>query len=210
MRKIFYYILFLAVVKIFFITSIYFLVNYNWIEVPTNISKVRIQQKTWLHSFVLIGFIGPLLEEFMFRLALIFKPIYLATSFSIVFLYLYSYYTGTELASFDSFLYRAIIAILLFFLVYKLCSKYSHFMNHIWINHTNKIVVVMSFLFGLFHFMNYDRESLSFVNSFVILIPHFISGLIYSHLRLKYDFLSVVITHILFNMMGILITKILL
>ena len=81
-------------------------------------------------------------------------------------------------------------------------------MSYIWINHTSIIVIVMSFLFGLFHFMNYDIESLSFVNSFVILIPHFISGLIYSHLRLNYDFRSVVITHILFNMMGILITKI--
>lgn len=208
MKKIFHYLLLLAVVKIFFITSIYFFVNYNWIEVPINISKIQTQQNTGLYSFVLIGLIGPFLEESMFRLALIFKPIYVATSCCFVFLYLYSYYTGIELASFDSFLSRAIIAILLFFLVYKLCSKYSHFMSYIWINHTSIIVIVMSFLFGLFHFMNYDIESLSFVNSFVILIPHFISGLIYSHLRLNYDFRSVVITHILFNMMGILITKI--
>ncbi|WP_158960674.1 CPBP family glutamic-type intramembrane protease [Myroides fluvii] len=209
MNVVLKFLLLLIAIKLFFLAIIFFLVDNNWIEVPMNHSKVELIQKTGWYRFVLIVLIGPLLEESMFRLALVFKPVYISISCAILYLYLYSFYMGVQLDSFDFLVTRVLTASLLFLLVYSVCLRYTEFLSSLWRKRSTSMVLMLSFLFGFFHLVNYEVQRLSFLSIMVIVIPYFISGLIYSHIRLQHNFRLAVLTHFLFNGLGFLLTQVL-
>lgn len=200
------FLLLLIAVKIFFLAIIFLCVDNNWIDIPINNSKAEVKQRTGFYMFILIGLIGPLLEECMFRLPLVAKPINFSISGTIIFLYLYSFYTGVELDSLEFFGQRFLLSSVLFVLIYGFCSKYSTYLNTHWRNFKIISIVLMSFLFAIFHLLNYDSKSLSFLSGLVVVVPYFISGLIYSHVRLNYNFRLVILIHMLFNSMGFVLT----
>lgn len=206
MKITFKFLLLLIVVKIFFLAIIFVCVDNSWIDIPMNHSKAELRQRTGFYMFILVGLLGPFLEECMFRLPLVAKPINFSISGTIIFLYLYSFYTGVELDSLDFFWQRLLLSSVLFILIYGFCNKYSAQLEMLWKNYKIITIVLMSFLFAIFHLLNYDSKSLSVLNSLVVVIPYFISGLIYSHVRLNYNFRLVILIHMLFNGMGLVLT----
>lgn len=200
------FLVLLIVIKLFFLTIIFVCVDNNWIDIPINQSKVELKQRTGFYMFILVGLIGPLLEECMFRLSLVTKPRNFSISGTIIFLYLYSFYTGIELDSFDFWGQRLLLASVIFSLIYSFCCKYRTYLDKFWEKYKIILIVFMSFLFALFHLMNYDWKSLSFLSSLVIVLPYFISGLIYSYVRLNYNFRLVIFIHMLFNSIGFVLT----
>lgn len=202
------YLLLLIAVKLVFLGVIYLCLDQQWIELPSNVSKLEIQQHSMLYMIVVIVVIGPILEETMFRLSLIFKPLYMSLSCAILFLYLYSFYTGVALDSWDFWITRAGLCTVVFLFVYGVTARYANFFTAFWKKNSYTKIFLASFLFGVFHLMNYPSDSLSWLNSTILVLPYFASGLIYSHLRLTYAFRWTVVVHVLFNGMGLLLTSI--
>jgi hypothetical protein len=64
------------------------------------------------------------------------------------------------------------------------------------------MVVIFSLLFWFFHLWNYEN-----LNSKLLIatVPIFFSGIVLSYLRLKFNLLTSLITHILYNLIAYLI-----
>lgn len=152
--------------------------------------------------------IGPMLEEMIFRLPLIFKPLYVSLSCSVLFLYLYSFCTGIALDSFDFWITRAGLCTVVFLVIYGITIRCTNFFTAFWKKNFYTNIVLTSFLFGVFHLMNYPSDNLSWLNGSIVVLPYFASGLIYSHLWVHHAFRWTVVVHVLFNGMGLLFSSI--
>ncbi len=203
------FLLLLIAVKLLCLGVLFFVVDQHGMELPVHRARMELKQGNVWYMFVLIAFVGPLLEEGMFRLPLVFSPFKWSVSCAIVTLYLYSFFSGTRLDSFDFWSARLLLASTAGLCSFGLCYWGKSFLHRYWLRRRNSMVFVLSFLFGLSHLMNYDRLSLTLLSSVVLVFPYFISGLIYSYVRLNHSFYIAVLLHILFNSIGFSLTHLL-
>jgi membrane protease YdiL (CAAX protease family) len=177
---------------IFFSVFLIFSLNYfrNYLINLFEISRSR-NPGNISFLFIKVVFLGPLKEEILFRSLLIIncKNLFL---FSI-----------TLVLSLVTFVYSKywilvdLLIIILSLLFYKIYTLKNNF-------HINNfyMVVIFSLLFWFFHLWNYEN-----LNSKLLIatVPIFFSGIVLSYLRLKFNLLTSLITHILYNLIAYLI-----
>ncbi|MCK9639717.1 MAG: CPBP family glutamic-type intramembrane protease [Prolixibacteraceae bacterium] len=144
--------------------------------------------------FAIIVFIGPALEEIIFRLPLVFKIQF----FSIILAIL----IGVIIHYFIPYLPGFIVILLLFFIFSHFVPKHEKRIFDIWVRYFRFVVWFSAITFGLFHIGNFElvKASQYFIVPFLV-IPQLGMGFVLSFVRLTYrqGFLIGLLVHIFIN-----------
>ncbi|SFT09344.1 CAAX protease self-immunity [Sphingobacterium wenxiniae] len=171
---------------------------------PQNLTDKSMSERFTPIVFLLTGgIILPLFEEVMFRLSLIFKPIYVALSSAC-----FGYYFCTKLIFNsrlslvdDTFGFRIGTAILLGSLVFIVLNNQNvkKRLQSLWVKKFDLIYYSSAILFGWLHILNFELSYLNLLLTPILTLPQLFSGLITGYLRLKFGFLYPLSFHILTN-----------
>ena len=161
------------------------------------------QEKQRTIPFYIIVFIGPFIEEILFRLAL------KVNKFNIAFFFLLFTYLllGGSITKFDInntfFLYNVVSSITISILSYYFLSKtITNFLNQ----KINYLILLSIVLFGFVHISNIKilHWQLTMLYPFYVL-PQMVIGYFITNLRLKYGFLWGFSLHVLTNALSTLL-----
>jgi membrane protease YdiL (CAAX protease family) len=153
--------------------------------------------------FLLVVIFSPIMEEVIFRLSLIFDPIYLSLSLSTL-IALIVHKVSNGIISIVSFL-------LLFFLINRLFFIYKSWFLSFWNKYFQYIFYFLCILFGIVHISNYKcTEVYQYFITPLLVFPQFAIGIILSFTRVYYEkgFLICIIIHILMNLISVSISLI--
>jgi membrane protease YdiL (CAAX protease family) len=193
-------------IKIFFLVILFFLIEFNFIDYSVkNNATSYLTSMTLIKKIFLASLIGPLAEELMFRLSLVFKPIYLSISAFFLSFYILSIYFNVRIDSLDFISIRLLLSFVFLITIYFITNSNYMFFNKFW--DTNKKVIFYSsaFLFAISHIFNYKVSNLNIPISLIIVIPVFLSGIIYAKTRINKGIIYSIILHCFFNLIGVLI-----
>lgn len=154
------------------------------------------KEHLWFY-FLLVAIIAPLMEEVIFRLSLIFKPINISLSVSTL-LSLIINRLSCHLISIISFF-------LVFILIYKLTTTYKQRMISFWSKNFNYFFYFLSLLFGLAHMSNYRCTiSSQYLLTLILIFPQLAIGFVLSFTRVYYKkgFIIGIIIHCIMNTVG--------
>lgn len=146
------------------------------------------------------GLILPFFEEMLFRLSLIFKPIYLSLSLACG-----SYYLLTKLVFEsklslvdDTFLMRVGVGLavgLISFLIFR-NSLIKQFLSEFWKNKFTLIYYASAVIFAWLHVFNFELSLLNLLLMPILTLPQLFSGLISGYLRIRFGFLYPLMLHV--------------
>jgi hypothetical protein len=175
-------------------------------------SKLNIVQKgitnNKIHteSVLIIGLINllviPFIEELANRLYLIFKPINIAISISILFYSLISFINQSSFYEFNNFFYlKFAISVILGSIVYFILKteKIKSIFEKIWLKYFKYIFYFSVLSFGLYHISKYSLTNCMYLLAPLLVIPQIISGIIWGYVRVKYGIFWSVLQHIIHN-----------
>lgn len=165
------------------------------LEIPASL-----KEHLWVYFF-LVAIFAPVMEEVIFRLSLIFDPVYIALSVSTL-LALIIHKISNDVFSIISFL-------LLFFLINRLAFIYRLSFISFWNKNFKYIFYFLSISFGLVHIGNYKFiEGSQYFIVPVLIFPQLAIGFILSFTRLYYKkgFPICIIIHVLMNMISVSIS----
>lgn len=165
------------------------------LEIPA-----RLKDHLWKY-FLIVALVGPVGEEIIFRLSLVFKPAYISLSLAT----LGGLLSHKIIGGLNAFL----IFIVLFFLIYKIALAYSAIFVSFWQNHFRFILYVFPVLFGLGHIFNYRFTNVSqYWIAPLIVFPELVLGFVLSFTRLYYKkgFVIAILIHVIMNSIAVSIT----
>ncbi len=189
---------------ILFFGSINFINNTilsQFFELPCDVSLIipdSLKEHQW-KFFMMVGIISPITEEIMFRLPLIFRPIYVTFSIS-------SFIALITLNISSSKIATAITFFLLILFIYKLTFRYKASLFTFWNSNFKYIFYSLSILFGLGHLSNFEYTNTSqYFLGLSLIIPQLGMGFILSYTRMYYEkgFVICILTHILMNITAV-------
>jgi hypothetical protein len=90
-------------------------------------------------------------------------------------------------------------------IVYFISSFKMQLISKIWVNNFKYVLYFSIFSFGFLHYKNFNISSINFFFLPVIVLPQFISAIIYSYIRVNYNFWYAVAFHCLNNIIIIII-----
>ena len=171
---------------------------------PQNLTDKSMSERFSPLLYLLVGgMLLPLFEETLFRLFLVFKPIYLALSSAC-----FGYYFSTKLV-FDSrlsliddtFFYRvgigALFGCLIFIIVRN--QKLKTQLRAVWTMKFNFIYYTSAVMFAWLHLLNFELNYINILLTPILTLPQLFSGLVTGYLRVKFGFLYPLSFHILTN-----------
>lgn len=150
------------------------------------------------YYFIAFVILSPIIEEVIFRLSLIFNPVYISFSVSTL--------TALIINRLSNYLVAILVFFLLFVLVRKLILTFKYHMFLFWRKNFKYIFYFLSILFGLVHISNYEFNNISqYLITPILILPQLGLGLILSFTRVFYEkgFLICLITHILINLISV-------
>ncbi len=166
-----------------------------------SILKVLNTNKTIKYSIIVIAFIGPIFEELIYRLALVFNKINISILISVLIYKL----SGGKINSFDfSIHYLNII-----YSVITFCFLY-YFINFkglivVLKKYQNVIIILSILLFGLGHITNIKHFHWHLALFYpVYVLPQVCLGYFLTNLRIKFGFIWGVLLHIMVNSLYVL------
>lgn len=176
---------------------------------PENLTDKSIAERFSPFLYLVIaGMLLPLFEETLFRLSIIFKPIYLSFSSAC-----FGYYFSTKLI-FNSrlslvdetFYYRIGSGVLFGLIIFVILrnNRIKKQVQDIWIKKFRIIYYVSAIFFAWVHIFNFELNHINILLTPLLTLPQLFSGLIMGYLRVKFGFLYPLVFHILTN--SILIT----
>ncbi|MBK1897198.1 CPBP family glutamic-type intramembrane protease [Chryseobacterium paridis] len=148
-----------------------------------------------LYSLIIAIFIGPLIEEFIFRWPLkdVRKRIYLSTILGVVF-------TFNKVFMLDFKTEKIILSLFIIILIVLLLYFWgASFLEKISVNSLSILSAVM---FGLYHLSLIKEASNIIIVSTLFIIPKIILGLFLNKIRLRYGMLYNIILHVIINFIG--------
>lgn len=163
------------------------------------------KQDSIYNLFFVIVFLGPIIEEMAFRLSLVYTKLNIFISTTLI-----SYYLITKfIFNLDSFnvdyyfFYRILISLIIGCMCLFLCFFKEKNIKHFYNKNLKSIIYLNCILFSAIHFNNFN-DNIPIFYILILLIPYFISSLIYSYLRLKYSFIHSTFSHIFTNFISTL------
>lgn len=191
----FIFLLFLMIFIRFFVDNENFAIN----KLKNNLSPFLI--------FLIGVLLVPFMEEIIFRLSLIFKPIFLAIASSLLFYVLLSkFYFKTNYLFLDSTLFlRLILTLIIGILVFIIASNFSNRLIIFWNNNFKWIFYISVIVFGFSHVYNYQIGTHDLIIVPFLVLPQLLGGVFLGFIRIKYGFVYGCIFHSCFNVLPMLI-----
>lgn len=161
-------------------------------------------------SFYFFVLLGPLLEEVLFRLWLVYNKINVSITIAYLILWInglifhiHWFYT-TKLV-----IYFILLFIFLFTLFFFLLKKYEgEKLINFWRKNQKIFIIISCFLFGALHIGNYAVTSNLIMYSFITFAPQIFSGFILCYLRVRLGFEAGFVAHSVNNFIPFIISKI--
>lgn len=146
------------------------------------------------------GLILPFFEEALFRLSLIFKPIYLSLSLACGIYYVSTKILfNSKLSLIDeTFLIRIILALAVGMISFLIFRKYliARFLTKFWKNNFRLIYYTSTIIFAWLHVFNFEPSLKNLLLTPILTLPQLSSGLISGYLRVRFGFLYPLILHV--------------
>lgn len=173
-----------------------------------NISLIKLKNNLSPFLMFLIGvLLVPFIEEIIFRLSLLFKPIFLTIACCLLFYIVVSkFYFNVNYLFLDSTLFlRLTLTLIIGILVFIITSKFSDRLTIFWNNNFKWIYYISVLVFGFLHVFNYqiDTQDLNIV--LLLVLPQLLGGVVLGFIRIRYGFVYCCIFHSCFNIIPMLI-----
>ena len=181
---------------------------------PKNIQTANMASRFTPIVLLLVGgLILPLIEEVAFRLALVFKPLYLSLSITALTYYLLSklIYKTKISALDDSFTTRIFLAIvfgMIGYLIINIPAVHLR-LKGVWCAHFRFILYSSCLLFAWIHIAKYEIILLNILLLPILTLPQLMSAIIYSYTRIKFGFQYPLILHCSTNILAISLSTLL-
>jgi membrane protease YdiL (CAAX protease family) len=156
-----------------------------------------LKRHLWVY-FLLVVIYSPIMEEVIFRLTLIFNPVYISLSISSLFALLVHKIS-------DGFV-PIVAFVLLFLLITRIAVIYEIKIYSFWNRNFKFIFYLSSLTFGLVHIGNYKYiDTSQYFMAPILILPQLLLGFILSFTRLHYKkgFLICILIHSLMNMISV-------
>jgi len=196
--------IFYLIKLLLFIIWLIVIASFIDIESP---AVVDIRNKMSPLGFILYALLlGPILEEAIFRLSLVFKPIYITITVLLLTYVLTSklVYGIGHINIEEHILVRIVISILFALITYFLANKYFTYFLKFW-NANFRWIYYCSIIF--FTFLHLDLLELTF-NKFLLFplltFPQLLGGTINGYIRIKYGFIYSCLFHGINNILPVL------
>ncbi|MEI7603552.1 MAG: hypothetical protein WCJ19_00860 [bacterium] len=174
------------------------LANYQGENAVVELSK----NEPLIIIFITAVVLAPIIEEFVFRLALKFRPSYLSImSFIILFMIVPSYASFFPKTIIFELLYLVlcIVLSLILFMLIRI-KRINSFISNIYINHFRWIFYLLTILFSLSHIQNYNNLLSVFYLIPILGLPQLFFSFSNSYIRMNYGFIYAIAAHSLFNL----------
>ena len=175
----------------------------TWIDLD-NPPAAKIREMMSPVNFMLYAvIIGPILEETIFRLSLVFKPKYLSISILLLSYILISRlgYGVGHLDIEEHLWVRVIISILIALLTYFISNRYSSNLSNFWDANFRWIYYFSIIVFALLHLDFAELTLGKFLLFPLLLFPQLVSASINGYIRIKYGFIYACLFHGLNNIL---------
>ena len=184
----------LMLFKIVYFTSTFLIKMTNVNTYPVVNTDFKFDTYSGIYQFLILAFITPIIEELTFRLGLKFTKL----NFIVMicgFTYLISKLIFELHWSYTLIVIAFIAVILAVLLKQQLLERLASF----WKN--NRLVVFYFLLtsFSIAHILNYETSIATLLYVPLLVLPHFLAGLVFSYARLKSGIVLSISLHILNN-----------
>ena len=186
--------LILLLVKLLYLVLTYLIGLLDAITVPVVSNDLKFDSYSGVQKYFMFAFLFPIFEELVFRLNLKFSKrnfllMFIGISYSIFKIIFQFNWT-------NSLFITAILTLVLGLLLrYKISDRLEKFWK------ANRLIVFYFLLFSFvfLHSSNYDLEFSTLIYLPLLMLPHFLAGLIFSYARFKSGILMSTSLHILNN-----------
>ena len=175
---------------------------------PKNVQSENMADRFSPLMLLLVGgIILPLIEEIGFRLSLIFKPIYLALSSSVLMYYFMTkviYQTKNSMVD-ESFAIRIGAAILLGLILFPIFNIKSikKRLTEFWNAHFQSIFYLSCVFFAWIHISKYEINLVNVLLLPILTLPQLMSAIIYGYTRVAFGFKYPLFLHMSMNLIAI-------
>jgi hypothetical protein len=183
-------------------------INVYWFDLGRYTKNISSNVSGNISILLICGFY-PVIEELSFRLPLIFKPVFIKIS-GILLLFLIIFNSNIRYWSIDNtqlFIKLAILVLVggLFFFVLKkffVIRKLEIF----WKKRMTIVYYCQIALYTFMHIVKFELTKELLIVLPIFLLPYFLSGLIFSYVRLRFNTLTSILLHISLNSTIVFIT----
>jgi len=141
----------------------------------------RIAVPQGLYYILLVAIIGPIIEELIFRLPLIFNRA------SILIAIVLPVFLLNKSNLFHASIYSIITIVIGVFLLYSKFFKIFNFLENLWKNHYPIVFYFFVLLFGIIHIANFKNITpIQYLITPLIVAPQIIAGFFFSYVRVRY------------------------
>jgi hypothetical protein len=181
--------LFKCVLLVFFIKLFFVILDANFSSIESN--GVAVTQQHEVLKIIFICLLGPLIEEFAFRMPLSLNRNQILFSIPCIVFLVFIFFK--KIFSIET----SLIFCFLFALLIYITMKIGFAKDHSFI-----LIHILTFLFAISHWNNSkDLDGLHFFFRFTIyIIPMLITGYFLAYIRLKYSLFWAIITHCTHNL----------
>ncbi|PQJ81285.1 CPBP family glutamic-type intramembrane protease [Polaribacter glomeratus] len=168
----------------------YFLDYYGIFEIPKNITGEKLRDYSPILKILMVAIIGPIIEEFTYRIGLLFSKRNLTTTTIGI-----SYFILKNLLELEK-LYCILIALGIGIILYlSLNQKNVDLFSKLWKVNRRKIFYGLLLIFSLPHLVNYELTIELLIFSPIVILPHLVAGFIYSYARLNSGIILAICVH---------------
>lgn len=202
---------------------IFLLLQYTFLLIITSIRYILVlknvlpplkhdnETSAIVNSLFFSVFLGPLLEEVIFRLWIVYNKINVSISATYLLIWLF----GTL---FHVYWFKTLTSILLFALIFSLTFTVLFFLLkkyenqkliNFWQKNQKVLIIISCILFAVIHIGNYTGNNNSIAYYFITFAPQIFFGFILCYVRIRIGFGASVATHSLNNFIPLILSKIL-
>lgn len=171
---------------------------------PENVQSISMAERFSPILLLLIGgLVLPFFEEVGFRLSLVFKPIYLAMTSSVLLYYFLTkvvFQTKISMAD-ESFAVRVGASVVLGVLLFPMLTHTSvaDRLSTFWEKHFRLIFYVACIVFASMHITKYETTLTNVLLLPILTFPQLLSAIIYGYTRVAFGFWYPVLLHVTMN-----------
>jgi hypothetical protein len=168
----------------------YFLDFYDIFNIPTHVYGEELRTYDPLLKIVMLAIIAPIIEEFTYRIGLLFSKRNLTiTTIGI------SYFILINLSELER-LYCILIALGIGIVLYlSFNQKNVDLFSKFWKMNRRKIFYGLLLIFSVPHLGNYELTTELLIFSPIVILPHLVAGFIYSYARLSSGIILAICIH---------------
>lgn len=194
----------LLVQTILFTAIIFGYTALDFQEIESVLIQEYFEKTPFLLIFTLMVLIGPVKEEIIFRLPLIYSKGFVLVAFA-VFVYNYGPVVSTAFSATPLQFILCLVAAGLIATAFLFSRRAQASMYLLWKRHYTLVFYTITALFAMLHLVNYQHESISLVFLLVLIVPKFVGGVFLGYTRLRLGLGWAIAQHMFHNLVAILL-----